>query len=74
MLKYETGIYNKFTGKSDWICRDCHKSMLKNKMSMQLQKHKTELCHEFESLCPIDLMLTSHIISFMFIVAKAKAA
>ena len=77
-LKYQTGICNKFsTGKSDWICRSCHKSMLKNKMPMQAQKNKMELCpkfNEFESLCPIELMLISQIIPFMFIVAKAKGA
>ena len=77
-LKYQTGICNKFsTGKSDWICRSCHKSMLKNKMPMQAQKNKMELCpkfNEFESLCPIELMLISQIIPLMFIVTKAKGA
>ena len=36
-----------------------------------------ELCpkfNELESLCPIDLMLISQIIPFMFIVAKTKGA
>ena len=77
-LKYQTGICNKFsTGKSDCICRRCHKSMLKNKMPMQPQKNKMGLCpkfNEFESLCPIELMLISQIIPLMFIVAKAKGA
>ena len=46
-------------------------------MPMQAQKNKMELCpkfNEFESLCPIELMLISQIIPFMFIVAKAKGA
>ena len=77
-LKYQTGICNKFsTGKSDWICRSCHKSMLKNKMPMEAQKNKTELCpklDEFENLCPIAPMLILQIIPFMFIVAKVKGA
>ena len=34
-LKYKTDIFNRCnTGKSDWICKSCHNSMLKNKMSM----------------------------------------
>ena len=77
-LKYQTGICNKFpTGKSGWICRSCHRSMQKNKMPMQAQKNEMELCpkfNEFESLCPIELMLISQIIPFMFIVARAKGA
>ena len=77
-MKCQTVIFNKFlAGKIDWICRSCHKSMQKNKMSMQAQKHKMELCpklNEFQSLCPIDLMLISQIIPFMFIVAKTKGA
>ena len=51
--------------------------MLKNKMPMQAQKNKMELCpkfHEFENLCSIELMLISQIIPFMFIVAKVKGA
>ena len=33
--KYQADIYNECTtGKSDWICKSCHKSMLKNKMLM----------------------------------------
>ena len=40
---------------------------------MQVQKNEIKLCpksNEFESLCPIELMLISQIIPFMFIVAK----
>ena len=49
--------------------------MLKNKM--QIQAQKKELCpkfNKFENLCPIELMLTSQIIPFMFFVAKTKGA
>ena len=77
-LKYQTGICNKFPiGKSDWLCKSCHKSIVKNKMPMQAQRNKMELCpkfNEFLSVCPIGLMLISQIISFIFIVAKAKCA
>ena len=77
-LKYQTGIGNKFsTGKSDWICRSCHKSILKNKVPMQAQKIKMELCpnfNKFEGLCLIELMLISQIIPFVFIVSKMKGA
>ena len=46
-------------------------------MPMQAQKNKMELYpkfNEFESLCPIELMLISQIIPFMFIIAKAEGA
>ena len=46
-------------------------------MAMQAQQNKMELCpkfNEFESLCPIELMLISQIIPFMLIVAKAEGA
>ena len=33
--KYQTDICNKCTtGKSDWMCKSCHNSMIKNKMPM----------------------------------------
>ena len=36
--KYQADIYNQCAnGKSDWICKSCHKSMLKNKMLIQAQ-------------------------------------
>ena len=44
---------------------------------MQIQAQKKELCpkfNKFENLCPIELMLTSQIIPFMFFVAKTKGA
>ena len=42
--KYQTDIYNKCTtGKSDWICKSCYNSMMKNKMPMQAQLNNMEL-------------------------------
>ena len=76
--KYETDIYNKCTtGKSDWICKSCHNSMMKNKTSMQTQLNSMELCPKFgelDRLCLIELMFFSQIIPFMFIVAKTKGS
>ena len=76
--KYQADIYNECTtGKSDWICKSCHNSMSKNKMPMQAQVNNLELCptfSELDRLCPIELMLISQIIPFMFIVAKMKVA
>ena len=51
--------------------------MSKNKMPMQAQVNNLELCptfSELDRLCPIELMLISQIIPFMFIAAKTKAA
>ena len=31
------------TGKSDWICKSCYNSMMKNKMPMQAQLNNMEL-------------------------------
>ena len=76
--KYKTDIYSKCTsGKSDWICKSCHNSMMKNKMLMQVQLNNMELCPKFselDRLCPIELTLIYQIIPFMFIVAKTKGA
>ena len=76
--KYQIDIYNECTtGKSGWIYKSCHNSMLKNKMSMQAQIKNMELCPKFSELnrlCPIELMLFSQIMPFMFIVAKMKGA
>ena len=46
-------------------------------MPMQAQVNNLELCptfSELDRLCPIELMLISQIIPFMFIVVKAKRA
>ena len=50
--------------------------MLENKMPIQTQLNNMELSKfsELDRLCPIELMLISLIIPFVFIVAKAKAA
>ena len=77
-LKYQTDSYKRYTtGKSDWICKSCHNCILKNKMSMQVQINTLELCPKFrelDRLCPTELMLTSQIMLFMFIVPKTKGA
>ena len=76
--KYQADIYKECTtGKSDWICKSCHNSMSKNKMPMQAQVNNLELCptfSELDRLCPIELMLISQIIPFMFVVVKTKRA
>ena len=75
--KYQADIYNECTiGKSDWICKS-HDSISKNKIPMQAQVTNLELCSifsELDRLCPIELVLISQIIPFMFIVAKTKRA
>ena len=48
---------------------------MKNKMPIQAQMNNKELCPKFselDRLCSIELMLTSQLIPFMFIVAKVK--
>ena len=73
-----TQIYNKCaTGKSDWICKICHNSMMKNKMPMQGQMNNMEPCPKFDELdrlCPIELIIISQIIQFIFTVAKTTGA
>ena len=63
--KYQTDIYNgRTTGKSDWTCKSCLNSMLKNKMPIHAQLNSIELCPKFSELnrlCPIELMLISDI-------------
>ena len=49
--------------------------MMKNKVPMQAQLSNMELCPNFsdlDRLCPIEFMLISQIIPFVFIVAKTK--
>ena len=51
--------------------------MLKNKISMQVQLNNLELWSKFNDLdrvYPVELMLVSQIIPFMFIDAKMKGA
>ena len=74
---YESHTYEYSTGKSDWKCESCYRSMLKNKIPMQTQLNNMELCPEFseyDRLCPMKLMLISQIIPFMFVIAKTKSA
>ena len=56
--KYQTDIHDKCsTGKSGWICRSCHNSMMKKKMSMQAQLNNMERRPKFNELnrvCPIE--------------------
>ena len=62
-------------GKYEWICKSCHNYLTKRKMPPQAQANNLELCpklKELQDLCPIELMLISQIIPFMFIVAKHK--
>ena len=82
--KYEKNLFDKcYTSKSkdnkgkEWICNTCNKWLLKQKMPMQAQANNLQLCpkiEELENLCPIELMLISQIIPFMFIVAKTRGA
>ena len=49
--------------------------MLKNKMPMQAQVNNLELCptfSELDRLCPVELIVISPIMQFMYIVAKKK--
>ena len=74
--KYKESVYNIcHTGKSEWICRGCHRSLQNGKMPPQAQTNNLSLCPKFEeleNLCPLELMLVSKIIPFMFIVARTK--
>ena len=63
------------TKKSDWICHICDKAIKKNKIHVQAQANNLELSPkipELDNLCPIEIMLVSQIVPFMFIVAKHK--
>ena len=47
----QTDVYNEcVTGKSDWICKSCHNSMMRNKMLIQAQGKYMELCPRFSEL------------------------
>ena len=51
--------------------------LMKEKMPPQGQANNLELCPQFnelEDLCPIELLLISQIIPYMFIVVKHKGA
>ena len=76
--KYEKEMFEKcHKGIYEWICQSCHNFLSKGKMPPQAQANNLELCpkvKELDDLCPIELMLISQIIPFMFIVAKHKGA
>ena len=67
-----------FNGKQEWICKTCHKYFLKSKMPPRSQANSLELDpivdvfleQADKELYPIELMLISQIIPFMFITAK----
>ena len=49
--KCQTDIDNKcITGKSSWICKSCHNSLMKNKMLMQTQLNNMKLFPKFIDL------------------------
>ena len=76
--KYEKETFDKLASRVyEWICKSCHNYLMKEKMPPQGQANNLELCPQFkelEDLCPIELLLISQIIPFMFIVAKHKGA
>ncbi|XP_066911966.1 uncharacterized protein [Clytia hemisphaerica] len=58
-----------------WICYPCDKAIKKDKLPMQAQANNLQLSPripELDNLCPIEMMLVSQIIPFMFIVPKHK--
>ena len=65
------------TGKSNWICKTCDRSMRKGRMPEQAFNNGLGHCpdiKELNELCPLEIMLVSQIIPFMFIVGKTKGA
>ena len=76
--KYESQIFSKcktdFNSNKDqvYICKPCDRSLKKEKMPAQAQNNglKLNMVHkEIEDLCPLEIMLISQIIPFMFVVA-----
>ena len=58
-----------------WICHSCDKAIKKEKLPVQAQANNLQLSQklpELDELCPIEMMLVSQIIPFMFIVPKHK--
>ncbi|XP_066926766.1 uncharacterized protein [Clytia hemisphaerica] len=58
-----------------WICHPCDKAIKKEQLPVQAQANNLQLSPklpELEELCPIEMMLVSQIIPFMFIVPKHK--
>ena len=49
--KYDKELFNKCkTGKSFWICKPCHKTMVRKKMPLQAQANKLSLNPRFKEL------------------------
>ena len=68
---------DRFRERKEYICCSCDKHLLKGKMPPQsfangLQLYKLE--EEVKDLCPLELMLISRILPFMFIIPKHKGA
>ena len=58
-----------------WICHSCDKAIKKEQLPVQAQANNLKLSlklPELDELCPIEMMLVSQIIPFMFIVPKHK--
>ena len=76
--RYDVPIFNKcHSGKSQWICKSCDKTMKKSKMPAQAYVNGLKHCPkigELDNLCPLELTLICQIIPFMFIVGKVKGA
>ena len=68
---------NRFEDKEEYICKGCDKHLMKGKMPPQAQANNLKLDRiedDLRDLCPLELMLISRIIPFMFIVPKHKGA
>ena len=76
--KYDKQLYERCnTGRSSHICKSCHGSLLKGKIPVQAQANGLQLNPSLDvlnDLCPLEHMLISQIIPFMFIVARHKGA
>lgn len=65
------------TKTSNRISKPCDKPMSNNSVAMKARANNLRFCqkfNEFKILCPVELMLISKIIPFMFIVAWNKGA
>ena len=68
---------NRFKDKEEYICKGCDKHLINGKMPPQAQANNLQLNRiedELRDLCPLELMLISRVIPFMFIVPKHKGA
>ena len=71
-------LFNKCsTKKSDYICKSCHKSLLKGKMPMQAQANNLQLnpiVDKLKDLTDLETILISQLNPYMHIVAKHRGA